>query len=291
MSQEQHYQALKNGDPSDVMACDDLYQDLLARSEQCQFEEGKTHCIRHCRGSYLGRLTSRLYLASLHCLCFLLVVALWFQFRCKSAGSQQTDALVNFNTRYPDWIPVSYEIRAEYAAENAPSPFMGRPNEHNTQAWDDLITPTYFSASESDMQKTGESINSSVALADGGYLAALGVYHDIHCLRRLRLFLHSDYYYDELTEANMEYLRDHLGHCIESLRRTIMCNADTNIFTFTWEHAQEVRPGVLRPMPQSNQQRKCVQFDAVENWAMERRVPLRPRLVKPDGDVEKILMI
>lgn len=42
-------------------------------------------------------------------------------------------------------------------------------------------------------------------------MAGLGVYHDIHCLRRLRLFLHSDYYYGELTEVNKEYLREHLG--------------------------------------------------------------------------------
>ena len=65
--------------------------------------------------------------------------------------------------------------------------------------------------SESDLQKTGESINDSVLLTDGSYIAGLGVYHEIHCLRRLRLFLHSDYYYDTLTDTNMQYLRGHLG--------------------------------------------------------------------------------
>ncbi|KAI0438429.1 hypothetical protein F4803DRAFT_534986 [Xylaria telfairii] len=227
------------------------------------------------------------YFMILHVFCFALAVALLWQ----AMSSSDKTSLAGFDHRYQDWIPVSYEVRDEYAAENEPSPFMGRPNEQNTKAWDDLITPTYFSASHADLVKTGESINSSVVLADGGYLAGLGVYHDIHCLRRLRLFLHSNYYYDELTEENMDYLRDHLGHCIESLRRTVMCNVDTNIFTFTWKNAQEVRPGVLRPMPQSNQQRKCVNFEAVESWIMERHVSLHPRLVKPDGDIEKIMMV
>lgn len=57
----------------------------------------------------------------------------------------------------------------------------------------------------------GESVNDSVRLADGGYLVGFSVYHNIHCLRRLRLLVHSDYYYDDLTEANWKYLRGHLG--------------------------------------------------------------------------------
>ncbi|KAI1824327.1 hypothetical protein F4861DRAFT_506432 [Xylaria intraflava] len=252
------------------------------RSRNYSTGESTTHLRAH--------LFLSMYSVVLHLLCFSMAAYLLWQ-TISSPDNKDQVILANFDHRYPDWIPVSYEVRDEYAAENEPSPFMGRPNEQNTKAWDDLITPTYFSASHADLVKTGESINSSVVLADGGYLAGLGVYHDIHCLRRLRLFLHSNYYYDELTADNIEYLRDHLGHCIESLRRTVMCNADTSIFTFTWKNAEKVRPGVLRPMPQSNQQRKCVNFDAVESWVMERHVPLHPRLVKPDGEIEKIMMV
>jgi len=141
-----------------------------------------------------------------------------------------------------------------------------------------------------DLQKTGESVNDSVRLAAGGYIAGLGVYHNIHCLRRLRIFLHSDYYYDKLSEANMEYLRGHLGHCIESLRRSILCNADTTLYTFTWEDAELVREGIYRPRPKSNQDRKCVRWGEVEDWVKERHVELNPVLLKPSGEEEKILM-
>lgn len=81
------------------------------------------------------------------------------------------------------------------------------------------------------------------------------------------------------------------GHCIESLRRSIMCNADTNAFSFTWEDAEFVRPGVWRPRPKSNQERKCVRWEAIQDWVMERHVPLNPVLLKPSGEEEKILMI
>lgn len=83
----------------------------------------------------------------------------------------------------------------------------------------------------------------------------------------------------------------HLEHCIESLRRTIMCTADTNIYSFTWEDAEYVRPGAWRPRPKSNQERKCVRWEAVQDWVMERHVPLNPVLLRPSGEEEKILMI
>lgn len=136
----------------------------------------------------------------------------------------------------------------------------------------------------------GESLDNAVPLASGGYIAALGVYHDIHCLRRLRLFLHSDYYYRDLTPTNVKYLKVHLGHCIESLRRSVMCNADPTLATFTWNNATEVKPGIFRPEPQSLQQRKCVNWDEIDSWARKRMVDLKPVLLKPDGEEEAVLM-
>jgi hypothetical protein len=70
-----------------------------------------------------------------------------------------------------------------------------------------------------------------------------------------------------------------------------MCNADTNIFTFTWKDAKEVRPGIWRPNPKSDQERKCVQWEALEEWVMDRHVSLHPILLKPGGEEESVLMV
>lgn len=51
----------------------------------------------------------------------------------------QTD----FDNRYPDWIPISYELRAEYALENPQSDYTGMPSDINTRAWDRLITRSF----------------------------------------------------------------------------------------------------------------------------------------------------
>lgn len=42
----------------------------------------------------------------------------------------------------------------------------------------------FFAATHSDLLEANEDIDTSVKLADGGYLAALGVYHELHCLVR-----------------------------------------------------------------------------------------------------------
>lgn len=41
---------------------------------------------------------------------------------------------------------------------------------------------TYFAATKEELIAGDEHLASSVKLADGGYIAALGVYHEIHCL-------------------------------------------------------------------------------------------------------------
>ena len=45
----------------------------------------------------------------------------------------------DFDNRYPDWVPVSYELRRENPLETTGSKYAGLPNENNTKAWDDLI--------------------------------------------------------------------------------------------------------------------------------------------------------
>ncbi|KAM7186870.1 protein of unknown function (DUF3328) domain containing protein [Naviculisporaceae sp. PSN 640] len=248
-----------------------------------------SRCSSRSKKYLASVIFSTTYLIILHIACLFLgayTICIWIP-----GLATHEDQLLDYDRRYPDWVPISYELHREDEMSAGASKYAGLPNESNTKAWDDLIIPTFFSASLEDLQKTGESIDDSVRLAQGGYIAGLAVYHNIHCIRRLRLFLHSDYYYRNLTEANMEYLRGHLGHCIESLRRTIMCNVDTTLYTFTWADAEMIKPGIYRPRPKSRQEKKCVNWEAVETWAMERRVELNPVLLKPSGEEEKILMI
>lgn len=46
----------------------------------------------------------------------------------------------DYDNRYPDWVPVSYELQREDALDHIETEFSGMPNDANTKAWDDLIT-------------------------------------------------------------------------------------------------------------------------------------------------------
>lgn len=45
----------------------------------------------------------------------------------------------DYDNRYTDWIPVSYELQREDALYRVKTEFDGMPNDANTKAWDDLI--------------------------------------------------------------------------------------------------------------------------------------------------------
>ncbi|OCL09074.1 hypothetical protein AOQ84DRAFT_291950, partial [Glonium stellatum] len=184
----------------------------------------------------------------------------------------------------PAQSSINYETKNEYATDHSKySVYSGPPNEANNQAWENLIQPTFFAATEREIIWAHGTVSDSVKLATGGYIAALGVYHEIHCLRQLRLFLYSDVYYPNLTEANVRYLQGHLDHCLETLRLSLMCNADLSLYTFRWDSEN-----ATRPLPKSNSSRKCVEWDRLELWARKRMVPLTPMLLRTTGKVEEV---
>lgn len=44
---------------------------------------------------------------------------------------------------------------------------------------------TYFNTTQEELQRAGEKLENLTELVGGGYLATIGVYHEIHCLVRL----------------------------------------------------------------------------------------------------------
>lgn len=57
-------------------------------------------------------------------------------------------------------------------------------------------------------------------------------------------------------------------HCVESIRQSLTCNADTTAITYEW-----IPQGILQP--QLGVLHSCRDFDAIREWAWGRNVPLR----------------
>jgi hypothetical protein len=156
-------------------------------------------------------------------------------------------------------------------------------------------TALYFNASEDELILAGASPVTSVQVKDGGYIASLGVYHELHCLGRLRYTLYST----NITQTNNVLFTEHLGnsqvnapvhcklrpdnkidHCLEVLRISAMCRVDLSVYTFTWSENSDAQFLDAH----SSSKRGCVDFEQLEAYAARRGIGLAPTLLRPAAE-------
>jgi hypothetical protein len=115
-----------------------------------------------------------------------------------------------------------------------------------------------------DLAKTGTS---SIRIPNTDtYFAGLSVFHELHCLKRLRQYTWKEHYFPNLTSNDERLNRLHTDHCLEILRQAIMCRADISLFTLQWSEEN------LHPRADFSQEHECVDFAAINAWAGARRV-------------------
>lgn len=217
---------------------------------------------------------ARIYVLILHAIIITLIIGIFITANsAKSCG----DVVVA-----QSWSPVQeyieYESQKEYASEDTHSNFSGPPTAEQDKAWDELVKPSFFKVTREELEKAGSTFDRIAQLTDGGYVATLGVYHELHCVRQLRFYLSKERYYPHLTQGQADYLQHHLDHCLEALRHTVMCRGNTALRSFAWTD-----PQAELPTAQSNSQSSCVKWSSIYEWSESRMVPYNPSLVKPVG--------
>ncbi|MCJ1464909.1 hypothetical protein MMC07_003524 [Pseudocyphellaria aurata] len=111
------------------------------------------------------------------------------------------------------------------------SPFTGSPGPDSDRAWHDLLSNMSVRVSREELERGNQT---SVQLPDGGYMAWLGVFHELHCIKMLRQWKYRDYYHPNLTREEEMHHDIHADHCLEMLRSASMCRADVSLTTFKW---------------------------------------------------------
>lgn len=160
------------------------------------------------------------------------------------------------------------------------SKYSKEPSEELNVAWAELVAPMLIQASESELIAASEDPNERLELVQGGYLGSLGVFHELHCLRRLYWHMYDEIYFTNMTAADRDYERGHARHCIETLRLSLMCQANTALYTFEWDENGRKKQHLT-----SNAQRQCVEWGPIHEWASERSVGLNPQFYRPKKDV------
>ncbi|KAI9644382.1 hypothetical protein NHQ30_007739 [Ciborinia camelliae] len=145
------------------------------------------------------------------------------------------------------------------------SPFVGPPSPSVDEAWHTLLSN--MSIRVSDKELSAHSLT-SVALPDGGNLAWVGVFHELHCVKMLQQANYHEYYHHNVGGQELRDLQVHVGHCIGLLRATVMCRPYlASLTTFVW------REGLKGPLLAPERPvRQCVNWDVLMGSIRDRVV-------------------
>ncbi|KAK8025217.1 hypothetical protein PG990_003040 [Apiospora arundinis] len=109
--------------------------------------------------------------------------------------------------------------------EAAPSPEVDA-------AWNDLFSMGIVAISRDDASRLQEKTQPLPHDPEDRYVVSMSVFHDLHCLNRLRKQLFPGYYTQFNMDNRTESEVDHIMHCIDSLRQSTLCHADLAVIPF-----------------------------------------------------------
>ncbi|KAK3312430.1 hypothetical protein B0H66DRAFT_538719 [Apodospora peruviana] len=140
--------------------------------------------------------------------------------------------------------------------------YFGKPTPQLDAAWNKLLKYQWLSVPEADMRKLGR-LEEGIQLPDGGYFATLGVFHDLHCLRRVHHTFYQSHYFPDLTEEEKVLDRLHAAHCLDSIRQSVQCQGDVSLLTMRWDAK------LPKPLGNFSARHECVNFDRIRDWARD----------------------
>ncbi|KAK4201300.1 hypothetical protein QBC40DRAFT_172011 [Triangularia verruculosa] len=179
--------------------------------------------------------------------------------------------------------PVTY-LNKFMNADPETSKFLGDPRPELDQAWHELLDGTLIYFTDEELHRANHT--TSIRRKGGGFVGGLGVSHSLHCLKRIKQYLHPHYYYPNIStttfgDETWKDLTVHVDHCLESLRQEVLCKADTNVYTLHWTEHSKLKPSVKVP-----QQSVCVDWGGLHGWMKERGVGFG-EMVHPESHFAK----
>ncbi|OJJ42007.1 hypothetical protein ASPZODRAFT_2129235 [Penicilliopsis zonata CBS 506.65] len=151
--------------------------------------------------------------------------------------------------------------------------YQGPPSPERDAAWNELYG---FGVSRIPKSDAAQLVNRTVPIPDdpGYYVVSLNVFHQLHCLNMLRKRIWSK----EDFPADHELMgMEHIEHCIDALRQSLMCSADITPLPWAWDAVAHQAKEVAETA------HTCRDFDRIRQWAIDRRIKYFDRtLFVPD---------
>lgn len=113
------------------------------------------------------------------------------------------------------------------------------------------------------------------------YIVGLSVFHVLHCLSVLRRNIYPRRYNSSMVndDGTIDFGKwHHVDHCLETVRRDILCHADTGATTWEWIARTQM---TIRP----ETKHVCRNFEKISEWAYGRHVKVGQRAHVEDGRI------
>ncbi|KAJ5657621.1 uncharacterized protein N7484_001270 [Penicillium longicatenatum] len=202
--------------------------------------------------------------------------------------SKQPTKLMHWSLATP--FPSLHSAGAlEYESRTLPvsihnNPYAGKPRPELEAAWHYMFEHTNIRVTKEDLDYYNvTSLQMTDLNGNGGYyVGQMGLFHELHCLKRIRHYIYRRHYLANFTEEHLVEEEAHIDHCIELMRETILCRGDPTLSAFRWidpSHHDEAHLTVDAPGYHT-----CVNWEKLRTWNNAQAVdPFEPgALVGPD---------
>ncbi|KAI9734546.1 MAG: hypothetical protein M1834_002147 [Cirrosporium novae-zelandiae] len=213
-------------------------------------------------------------ISSISILAMLATIALHKLRNCTNVNTQiysPVQDIIEYHTKVQE---DSIHVRTAYMAKGVD----GLPDIETDAAWNELYNESMHSQISFTQASKLQSKTLTVPDHPDQYLIQLEVFHQIHCVDLIRKALYvpevpryrsefTDYFFGDGTTRNFGGKdAQHIDHCLDWLRQSLLCNAD--ITPISWQSD----PVAKKPLPQLPVTKSCRDMDGVWNWARENAV-------------------
>ena len=182
-------------------------------------------------------------------------------------------------------------LNGTFIEQHPKSIFRQPPSPEVDAAWERVETQTPIPITRQDVLNQGKDPTQaakwpeSFGFGPDAYIGRIDVFHQIHCLNRLRKHLHSnfDYYYG--SERMNRYHELHVSHCLYTLLQNLMCAGNVDVYPHFWADAQD------NAFPDFSINHKCRDFEAILDWHDKHAVTLEEfgALRRPPGMQPRVM--